>query len=611
MKTTIKNKIKFILVLIAAVIIAGSANAAGAKRVKKISIYNEAKYADSFKHFEYVNPNAPKGGRIVIPNYGGFDNFNPFIFKGMAPSMPASITLDTLGYTPVDDIASVYPLLAKEFEVANDGTFIGFILNEQAKFSDGAPVTADDVVFSFEAITQKGSPLYKMYYGDVERAERVSKHHVRFYFKEGTKNRELPIIISQIPIFSEKYWEGRDFSQPKLEPYLGSGAYVIDKFEAGKYIVFKRRPDYWAKDLPSRKGFFNFDEIRMDYYQDTTVTLQALFSGNIDVREEYIAKIWVTGYDNDLVKSGRVIKENMAHNRAAILQHFAFNVRKDKFKDRRVREAIGLAFDFDWASDKLFYNQYERLYSHFTNTGMEATGKPQGRELQILKKYKKELPASVFDEVNVNPKHGSHEETRENLKKAVKLLNEAGYDFIDGKMTHKETGEALKLEVLSNSSNGSTFTRVMLPFIKNLKKIGIEMVFRNLEVNIFKNRLDNFDYDMAIISYRISQMPGSEIREYWGSRAADVKGSMNIIGIKNEVVDELIKGVIESKDKKEYEAYVKALDRVLLNEHYMIFQWYSGYQRVAYWNKFDIPKSDVKAGFDIDTWSARAATAAK
>lgn len=571
-------------------------------RSRHLSMYDNAKYPDNFKHFDYVNPKAPKGGRIVIPNYGGYDNFNPYIFKGMAPSAAAAYTLDTLGYTPTDDPSTVYPLVAQAFEKAKDGSFIGFILNPKARFSDGSELSADDVIFSFKAIIEKGSPLYKMYYNDVDRVEKINKHHVRFYVKKGTKNRELPLILSQIPVFAAKYWQDKDFSHTYLEPYLGSGPYVISKFEPGKYIVFSRNKNYWAKELPSRKGFFNFDEIRVDYYQDTTVTLQALFSGNIDVREEYISKIWVTGYDNEVVKSGRIVKDNMAHNKPAILQHFAFNVRKEMFKDRRVREAIGLAFDFDWASDKLFYNQYERLYSYFTNTGMEARGKPSQAELKILNKYREQLPPEVFEEVKKNPKHGSHEATRANLKQAVKLLQEAGYDFVDGKMTNLKTGEALKFEVLSNASNGSTFTRVMLPFIKNLKKIGIEVSFRNLEVNVWKNRMDTFDYDMSIISYRVSQMPGSEQREFWGSKAADVPGSMNIIGIKNQVVDELIQGLIEAQDKAEYEAYVRALDRVLINENYMIFQWYSGYQRVAYWNKFGIPKSEVKTGFDIDFW---------
>ena len=313
----------------------------------------------------------------------------------------------------------------------------------------------------------------------------------------------------------------------------------------------------------------------------------------------------MTGYDNELVKSGKIKKENIEHHEPAVLQNFAFNIRRDKFKDRRVRKALDLAFNFEWANEKLFYNQYKRLYSYFTNTGMEATGLPEGKEKEILLKFKDQLSEDVFTkpfEVTTNPQIYS---ARDNLKKAVSLLKSAGYDFLDGKMVNLTTKEPLEIEILSNSANGATFTKVMLPFIANLRKIGIKAVFRNLDVNIFKNRLDNFDFDVAIVSYRVSQLPGNEQRDYWGSQAADVQGSNNIIGIKNPVVDDLIKGLIEAQEKKEYVAYVKALDRVLLSENYMIFQWYSPSSRVAYWDKFGKPEVKVKTGFLPFTWWIR------
>lgn len=575
---------------------------AQAEIVKKIAIYGEAAYADNFKHFNYVNPQAPQGGKVTMPEYGGFDNFNPFIFKGIASSQVANLSLDTLGISPVDDHATVYPLLAKEFELPKDKSYVGFILDERAKFQDGSPVSADDVIFSYNVLIEKGQPLYKVYYADVERVEKVNDKHVRFHFKPGTSNRELPLILSQIKIYAAKDWAGKDFSKPTLDIPLGSGPYKLVKFEPGRYLIFKRDRNYWANTLPSRRGFFNFEEIRFDYYQDTTVTLQALFAGSIDLREEYISKIWVTGYDNDLVKNGKIIKENIAHNNAAILQNFAFNLRRPKFQDKRVRKAIALAFNFDWANEKLFYQQYNRLYSYFTNTGMEATGLPQGRELEILNKYRSQLDPAVFTQKPENPSHPDYKATREHLREAVRLLKDAGYDFKDGKMTNLKTGEPLEIEVLSNSANGNTFTRVMLPFINNLAKIGIKMTFRNIEINVFKNRLDNFDFDMAIISYGVSQMPGNEQMEMWGSAAADIKGSYNMIGIKNPVVDDLIKGVISARKKEDYEAYVRALDRVLLNETYMIPQWYSAYNRIAYNSRLERPQTAVKAGFNPHTW---------
>lgn len=565
-------------------------------------MYGEHKYAKDFANFDYINPKAPKGGKIVLPAYGGFDNFNPFILKGIAPS-EITLTLDTLGYTPLDDETTVYPFVAKKFELPKDKSFVGFILDEKATFSSGEKITADDVIFTFNSIIEKGSPLYKLYYADVDHVEKISQNHIRFIFKEeGKKNRELPLILSSLPIYSKKDWEGKDFSKTYLSAPLGSGPYLLEKFEAGKFLVFKRNPNYWAKNIPSRKGFNNFDEIRYDYYQDTTVTLQALFSGNIDAREEYIAKNWATAYENDLIKNKKIIKAELLHNNAATLQNFSFNVRRDKFKDKRIRQAINLAFNFDWANENLFYKQYNRLYSYFTNTGMEATGLPQGKELQILQKYKDKLNNDIFTKAPSLPSHKDYTENRENLRQAVLLLKDAGYDFIDGKMTNMETGKPLEIEVLSNSVNGTVFTRVMLPFIDNLKKIGIKLTFRNVEMNVFKNRLDDFDYDMIIVSFPVSKTPGNEQREYWGSKNANTKGAYNKIGIQNEVVDELISKLITAQNKEDYIAYVKALDRVLLNETYMIFQWYSPSRKVAYWDKFDFKKSDIKTGYDVNTW---------
>ena len=568
----------------------------------KIALYGESKYKTGFTNFEYVNPDAPRGGKIVLPAYGTFDNFNPYIFKGIAASFVAELGLESLGFSPVDDPFTVYPLLAEKFELPDDKSYVGFILDDNAKFSDGTSVTADDVVFSFNSITEKGSPIYKIYYSDVDRIEKISDKHVRFYVKDGVKNKELPLILSQFKIFSAKDWQNRDFDKPTLDVPLGSGPYIVKDFQVNKFVELEKNANYWGKNLPSRKGFFHFDVIRYDYYQDTTVTLQALFSGNIDVREEYIAKIWMTGYDNDLVKSGKIKKEKMEHNNPAVLQNFAFNIRRAKFKDRKVRKAIDLAFNFEWANDKLFYNQYRRLYSYFTNTGMEATGKMSEGEKKIFAKYKDILPEDFWDfeyETTVNTDIYN---SRENLKKAISLLKEAGYDFKDGQMVNLETNEPLEFEILGNAANGASFTKVMLPFIENLKKIGIKVVFRNLEVNIFKNRLDNFDFDMAIISYGVSNLPGNEQREYWGSQSANIKGSNNVIGIQNHLVDDLIKGIVSAEDKKDYIAYVKALDRVLLYNNYMIFQWYSPYNRIGYKDKFGIPETNLKVGFQPFTW---------
>ena len=567
-----------------------------------LSLYDSPKYKTGFSHFEFVNPNAPKQGKINLPAYGSFDNFNPFIFKGIAFSNGADITLESLGYTPFDDPTTAYPLLAEKFEMPDDKSFVGFILNPKAKFANGEKVSADDVIFSFNALITKGAPLYKIYYADVDKVVKVNERHVRFYFKKNSTNRELPLILTQFKIFSAQEFKDKDFAVPTLEPPLGSGPYIIDKFEVNKFVELKRNPNYWAKNLPSRKGFFNFDTIRFEFYQDTTVTLQALFAGEIDAREEYIAKIWVSGYDNKLVDEGKIKKEAISHNNPAALQFFGFNTRLEKFADSRVREAIGLAFNFEWANEKLFYNQYERIYSLFSNTDLAATDIPKGAELQILKKFKDQLPDDIFSQSYQNPDNSTPEKQRANLKKAVKLLNEAGYDFVNGKMTNLKTKEPLTIEVLSNSANGASFTRVMLPFIENLRKIGIDMTFSNLEVNIFKNRLDNFEFEVAILSYRLSNMPGNEQKEMWGSASADIKGSFNVLGIKNPVVDTLIQGLINANNEQVYKAYVKALDRVIMRQHYFIPQWYSGTERIAYKSSLKHPQTKLKPGVDIYTW---------
>ena len=567
-----------------------------------LALSGKPKYAERFSFFEYVNPNAPKGGKITLPAYGHFDSFNPFIFKGIAFSDGINLTLESLGYTPVDDQTTAYPLLAKKFEIPDDHSFIGFILNEKARFTDGSPVTADDVIFSFNALLEKGAPLYKIYYQDVERVEKIGNNHIRFYFRKGSTNRELPLILTQFKIFSAKDFADKDFAAPSLIPPLGSGPYTIEKFEVNKFVELKRNPDYWGRDLSARKGFFNFDTVRFEFYQDTTVTLQALFAGSLDAREEYIAKIWVSGYDNKQVRTGNIIKEAIPHNNPATLQFFGFNTRLEKFADRRVREAIGLAFNFEWANEKLFYNQYERLYSLFSNTELAASGLPRGKEKQILSSFRDDLPPDIFEQPFTLPDNGTPQKQRQNLRRAVSLLREAGYDFIDGKMTNLKTGQPLEIEVLGNSANGSSFTRVMLPFIENLRKIGIKMTFRNLEVNIFKNRLDNFEFEMAILAYQLSNLPGNEQKEMWGSQSAGIKGSFNLLGIQNPVVDHLIDGLINATREEDYLAYVHALDRVIMREHYFIPQWFSPTQRIAYNKRLKHQKTAVKTGVDIHSW---------
>ena len=567
-----------------------------------ISISNAPKYDKSFTHFEYANPQAPKKGSVTLPAYGTFDNFNPYIFKGTASTEATELTLDSLGYTPADDIETAYPLIAEKFEQPEDKSFIGFFINPKAKFHNNTPIKAEDVIFSFNALITKGAPIYKFYFSDVDRVEKISSNHVRFYFKPNTKNRELPLILTSLKIFSAKDFQNKEFDKPSLIPPLGNGPYIIKSFEAGQYITFKRNPDYWAKDLPSRKGFFNFDEIKYDYYQDTTVTLQALFSGNIDMRYEYIAKSWKTGYDNELIRKEKIKKQAIKHNKPAAIQFFAFNARKDKFKHPKVRQAIGLAFNFPWANKNLFYDEYKRLYSFFANTRFAATHIPFGIEKEVLQNLENPVPEEIFTKPVEELFRKDTLSDRENLKLAANLLKEAGFDFINEKMCNLKTGEPLEFEIVINSANGSAFTRVLLPFIENLRKIGITAKTRILETNTYKNKLDKFDFDIIIGGYRGLNLPGNEQKDLWGSQSAYIEGSNNIIGIENPTIDELIQKIIETEDTLLYTAYVKALDRILLFNHYVIFNWYSDADRIAYWDKFDFPKNNLDTGVNIYTW---------
>lgn len=567
-----------------------------------ITLNSAPKYTDNFQNFDFINPYAPKKGRIVLPAYGTFDNFNPYIFKGTASTEVVALTLDSLGISPADDIETVYPLIAEKFELPSDKSFIGFFINPQAKFQDGTPITADDVIFSFNSLITKGSPIYKFYYADIDRVEKISPRHVRFYFKPNTKNRELPLIISSLKIFSAKDFANKEYDKPSLIPPLGNGPYKVKKFEAGRYIIFERDKEYWAQNLPTRKGFFNFDEIKYDYYQDTTVTLQALFAGNIDVRYEYIAKSWATGHNNNLIKEGKIKKKAIEHNRPATTQFFAFNTRKEKFKDSRVRQAIDYAFNFPWANKNLFYNQYERLESYFANTRFATKGLPEGLELEILQSLQEQLPSEILTTPVESIFRDDSLSDRDNFKKAVKLLNEAGYDFINEKMCNLKTGEPLEFEIIINSANGNSFTRVLLPFIENLRKIGIKATTRVLEINTYKNKLDNFDFDIIVGGFGGIYMPGTEQKDLWGSLSANTKGSNNIIGISNPAVDYLINKLIETEDNDLYTAYVKALDRVLLFNHYVIFNWYSKKDRIAYWDKFAFPENNNNLGVDTNTW---------
>lgn len=563
-------------------------------KTSSIAMHGTAKYAEKFTHFDYTNPDAPKGGTLKNAAIGTFDSLNPFIIKGTPAAglrfLGQSFTYDSLMEQSHDEAFSMYGLLASHIEYdTEDNSWITFHLRPEAKFSDGSPVTADDVIWSFNIFMEKGSPFFKAYYGDVEKVKALNKHTVKFTFKHAN-NAELPLILSQMSVLPKAYWEGREFDTTSLEPPIGSGPYTVEKAEAGRSISYKRNPDYWGKDLPINKGKFNFDRIVYDYYKDSNVALEAFFSGEFDIRQENVAKLWKTSYDAEPVKNGDIIKEEINHTRPQGVQGFIYNIRRPIFKDIKVREALSFAFDFEWSNKQFAYGGYKRTDSFFENSELAALDNaPTNRVLEILEEYRDQLPASVFTTRYTPPKTDGSGNLRRNLRQAMKILDEAGYKLgKDGIRVHQETGQRLSFEIIDSNP---LFERWVLPMIGNLKKIGVETSFRVLDPAQYQNRMNDFDFDMTIGTMPQSSSPGNEQRDYWASSKANIKGSRNYIGIQSPVIDDIIEKIIQAPNREELVAYTRALDRILLAGHYVIPQWHIDYWRIAYWKKLGRPKT--------------------
>lgn len=565
---------------------------------KGVAMHGNPRYGWNFKHFDYANPDAPKGGTLKMSAYGSFDTFNPYTIKGVSAA-GTGLLFDTLMVESADEPFSEYGLIAETVEMPKDRSWVAFNINKKARFHDGTPVTAEDVVFSFDILRTKGLPMFRYYYGNVDKAVAEKPMRVLFVFKPGD-NRELPLILGQMPVFSKKYWQDRDFSATTLEPPVGSGPYKVAGFETGRYVIYERDPDYWAKDLPPVRGFYNFDKIRYDYYRDATVAVEGFKSGAFDLRVENEAKKWVSAYDGFSEKNG-MIKKSFNHSLPSGMQGFVFNTRRAIFADRRVRQALGLAFDFEWSNKNLFYGLYKRTQSYFDNSDMAAKGLPKGEELKLLNKYRDRLPPEVFTRPFSLEKTSGDGNIRPQLEKAFKLLEEAGWTVRDGVLKN-EKGDPFRFEILIDSASSSAWERIALPYIRNLKRLGVEAVLRAVDTTQYKNRTDSYDYDMIVNIWGQSTSPGNEQRYFWGSAAADMNGSQNYAGIKNPVVDELIEEIIEAPDRKKLVAAVKALDRVLLWEHYVVPHWFVPSVRLVYWNKFGIPDDSVMKGVQLMTW---------
>ena len=566
-----------------------------------LTLYGEpAKYPANFKHFDFVNPDAPKGGELRQSGFGGFDSLNPFINKGVAAD-DIGLIYDTLTRHSLDEPFTEYGLLAEKIEVAPDHSWVRFYLRPQARFHDGQAVTAADVVFTFDALMKDGAPQYKAYYADVAKATAEDAQRVRFDFKR-SNNRELPLILGQLPVLPKHWWSNREFNKGNLEMPLGSGPYKVADVAAGRSIRYERVKDYWGNDLAVNRGFYNFDSILIDYYRDTTVALEALKAGQFDYWLEISAKNWASAYDVPAVKDGRLRKEEIANHNPTGMQGFVFNIRRPLFQDPRVREALGLLFDFEWTNKQLFNGAYTRTRSYFENSELAASGLPSSEELKILEPLRAKLDPKVFNSAFEVPRSDASGIIREQQRRAYQLLQEAGWKIVDDKMVDAD-GKPVSLEFLLAQTD---FERVLLPYKRNLADLGIELVIRRVDVSQYINRLRSRDFDMIVGGFGQSSSPGNEQREYWHSSSADNPGSRNFIGLKDPAVDSLVEGLINADSRQSLVTHTRALDRVLLAGHYVIPNWHIKTWRVAYWDRLQHPEATPLYDVGLMTWWAKA-----
>ncbi len=562
-----------------------------------IAMHGEPKYKKDFTHVDYVNPNAYKGGKVVFSTTGTYDTFNPFTLKGTSAAGIGNL-FETLTTSSSDEAFTEYGLLAETIEWPDDRSWVAFNLRKEAKWHDGKNVTPEDVIWTFNTLMEKGHPFYKYYYGDVTEVIKEDELKVRFNFK-GNTNLELPLIVGQLPVLPKHYWENINFEETTLETPMGSGPYKINSFDAGRSVTYELDMNYWGFNVPIKKGTENFGLIKYEYYKDRGIEREAFKSGEIDFFSENTSKDWATSYDIPAVQNGLIIKESIEHENPQGMQAFAFNTRKELFNNKNVREALSYAFDFEWTNTNLFYGAYKRTNSFFENSELASSKLPGETELKLLNEYIDALPPEVFNKEFNPPKTDGSGFIRKELSKATSLLKEAGWELNEGKLINKESGKHFEFEILLVSP---AFERIVLPFKDNLEKLGISVSVRTIDSSQYQQRLETFDFDMVVSSFRQSLSPGNEQRNFWGSDAAVTNGSRNIIGIKNPVIDLLIEEIISAKDREDLIISTKALDRVLLWNHYVIPQWHISSYRTLYWDIFDKPDVRPKYSLGTNTW---------
>ncbi len=591
-----------------------AAGLASAEPQHGLSSFGTLKYLQGFDHFDYANPDAPKGGRLsLIGSQGGanvnlhtFNTLNGFVLRGDAP-FGLGFVFDSLMTRAYDEPDAVYGLLAHSAEVAEDRLSATFHLRPEALFADGTVVTAEDVVFSFDILKEHGHPAITGQIRDVTSARALDELTVIYEFT-GETTRDLAIRVSLLPVFSKAFYATRDFADTTLERPLGSGPYEIGAFEEGRYIAYTRRNDYWAADLPVNRGRFNFNEVRYEYFRDRTTELEALKAGEFDLREEFTSRIWATGYDIEAVLEGRLLRDVLPDDRPSGAQGFFINTRRSRFRNWRVRRALDHAFDFEWTNTNLFHDLYRRTHSFFQNSDMMASGVPGDRELALLEPYRGQLPATVFDAPYTPPQSDGSGQDRSLLREAGRLLNEAGWEVVDGQRRNA-SGTPLEIEFLTVSES---IERIISPYIQNLKRLGIAARVRRVDPAQYQTRIKTFDFDIVVRRYSLPPTPGAELRAFWSSDTAETQGSLNLSGISDPVVDALIDHVAGAASRDELLTAARALDRVLRAGNYWVPHWYKPSHFIAYWNRFSRPQFKPKyiRGI-IDTWWFDAEKAAK
>jgi microcin C transport system substrate-binding protein len=564
------------------------------------ALFGEPKYDAAFKHLDYVNPHAPKGGTFRAAVVGSFDSTNPFIIKGVSAGGVTSI-YESLMVKTLDEPHTSYGLIAQSIDILPDRSAVSFVLRPEARWHDGKPITVDDVIWSFETLRDKGAPFYRTYYKSVRSVYKSGPRRVTFTFKR-RNDRELPLIMGDLPILPKHYWTNgkHDFTKTTLDIPLGSGPYRIKSIETGRRVTLERVKDWWAKDLPISIGQYNFDNVVYDYYRDNGVAFQAFLSGEADFRQENVAKNWAQGYEHPRVRNGAIKRQSIQHDLPTGMQAYAYNTRRPLFKDARVREALNYAFDFEWANKQLAFNAYKRSQSYFNNCYLASTGIPEGDERALLMRYKSRLPAAIFNQPYQNPVNIGDGTIRDNLWQGLKLLHDAGWNLNNKGLLQNKEGKNFEFEILTDNP---MFDRWMLPFVRNLRKMGIVVRLRSIDDAQYQNRLNNYDFDVTIASIPQSLTPGNEQYTYWHSTQANVPGGNNLMGIQNPVVDDLVNKIIKARTETDLITAAHALDRVLLWNFYVIPQWYTDKFNIAYASWLGHPKENPPYGLPVlETW---------